>query len=159
MAKGGPEIQGFFDEQTSTISYLVWDPATKQGAVVDPVLNFNLRRSRVSTKSADAILAAAVQAGIRITRVLETHAHADHLSAAPYIKQKTGATIGIGEHISDVQKIFKPIFNATGKRVYEIPATLERVLLGHKLSRKGERGSIKKDVMAGDSCKLGRGDR
>lgn len=108
-----PEIQGFFDEQTSTVSYLVWDPATKQGVVVDPLLNFNLRRSRVSTKAADAILAAAVQAHVRITRVLETHAHADHLSAAPYIKQKTGATVGIGEHIADVQKIFKPIFNAT----------------------------------------------
>lgn len=108
-----PEVQGFFDEQTSTVSYLVSDPATRQAVVIDPVLNFNLRRSRVATKSADAVLAAAVQAGVRITRVLETHAHADHLSAAPYIKQKTGAPIGIGEHISDVQKIFKPIFNAT----------------------------------------------
>jgi len=108
-----PEIQGFFDEQTSSVSYLVWDPATKEGAVIDPLLNFNLRRSRVSTKAADAILGAAEKAGVKIMRILETHAHADHLSAAPYIKQKTGATVGIGEHISDVQKIFGPIFNAT----------------------------------------------
>lgn len=107
-----PEVQGFFDEQTSTVSYLVWDAATRQGVVIDPLLNFNLRRSRVSTKSADTILAAAVQAHVRIIRVLETHAHADHLSSAPYVKQKTGATIGIGEHIADVQKIFRPIFNA-----------------------------------------------
>jgi glyoxylase-like metal-dependent hydrolase (beta-lactamase superfamily II) len=64
-------------------------------------------------KSADAILAAAENAGLKIIRVLETHAHADHLSAAPYIKQKTGATVGIGEHIRDVQRIFGPIFNAT----------------------------------------------
>ena len=108
-----PEIQAFFDEQTNTVSYLVWDPDSKQAAVIDPVLDFDHRSGHVSVKSADVILAAAEKAGLKITRVLETHAHADHLSAAPYIKQKTGATVGIGEHIREVQRIFRPIFNAT----------------------------------------------
>lgn len=108
----GPEVQAFFDEQTSTVSYLVWDAGSRQGAVIDPVLDFDQRNGHASVKSADAILAAAQAAGVAITRVLETHAHADHLSAAPYIKQKTGADICIGEHIRDVQRIFAPVFNA-----------------------------------------------
>lgn len=107
-----PEIQAFFDEPTNTVSYLVWDPESRQGAVIDPVLDFDQRSGEASVKSADAILAAAEKAGIEITRVLETHAHADHLSAAPYIKLKTGAEVGIGEHIRDVQRIFRPVFNA-----------------------------------------------
>jgi glyoxylase-like metal-dependent hydrolase (beta-lactamase superfamily II) len=108
-----PEIQAFFDEQTNTVSYLVWDAERGQGAVIDPVLNFDHRNGHASVKGADAILAAAAKAGIKIMRVLETHAHADHLSAAPYIKLRTGAAVGIGEHIRDVQKIFRPVFNAT----------------------------------------------
>ena len=108
-----PGIQAFFDEQTNTVSYLVWDRDSKQAAVIDPVLDFDHRSGRASVKSANAVLAAAEKMGIKITRVLETHAHADHLSAAPYVKQKTGATVGIGEHIRDVQRIFRPIFNAT----------------------------------------------
>src|SRR5581483_5464089 len=100
------------DEPTNTVSYLVWDPESRQGAVIDPVLDFDQRSGEASVKSAGAILAAAEKAGIKITRVLETHAHADHLSAAPYIKLKTGAEVGIGEHIRDVQRIFRPVFNA-----------------------------------------------
>jgi glyoxylase-like metal-dependent hydrolase (beta-lactamase superfamily II) len=108
-----PGIQAFFDERTNTVSYLVWDLDSKLAAVIDPVLDFDHRSGHASVQSADAVLAAADKAGLTITRVLETHAHADHLSAAPYIKQKTGATVGIGEHIRDVQRIFRPIFNAT----------------------------------------------
>jgi glyoxylase-like metal-dependent hydrolase (beta-lactamase superfamily II) len=111
-ATARPEIQAFFDEPTNTASYLVWDPNSRQAAVIDPVLNFDGRSGHASVKSADAILAAADKAGLQITWVLETHAHADHLSAAPYIKLKTGAAVGIGEHIRDVQKIFRPTFNA-----------------------------------------------
>ena len=95
------------------MSYLVWDPATKQGAVIDPVLDYDHRSGKATVKSADAILAAAKAEGITIDWVLETHAHADHLSGAPYIKLKTGAKVGIGEHIRDVQRIFRPVFNAT----------------------------------------------
>lgn len=105
-------IQAFFDEPTNTVSYLVSDPATRQGAVIDPVLDWDYRSGEADTRSADAILAAAREQGVKITHILETHAHADHLTAAPYIKAKTGALIGIGEHIKDVQKIFRPVFAA-----------------------------------------------
>jgi glyoxylase-like metal-dependent hydrolase (beta-lactamase superfamily II) len=107
-----PHVKAFFDEPTNTVSYLVWDAATKQGALIDPVLDFDQRSGKAAVQSADAILAAAEQEGIRIGWVLETHAHADHLSGAPYIKLKTGAKVGIGEHIRDVQRIFRPVFNA-----------------------------------------------
>jgi glyoxylase-like metal-dependent hydrolase (beta-lactamase superfamily II) len=110
---GKPEIRGFFDEPTNTVSYLVWDSATKDGVVIDPVLNFDHRSGSATVESADAMLAAAKTLGIKIGTVLETHAHADHLSGAPYIKLKTDAKVAIGEHIKDVQKIFRPIFNAT----------------------------------------------
>jgi glyoxylase-like metal-dependent hydrolase (beta-lactamase superfamily II) len=106
-----PEIRAFFDEPTNTVSYLVWDPATLDGAVIDPVLDFDHRSGKANVHSADAILAAAKELGVKIGLVLETHAHADHLSGAPYIKLKTGAKVGIGEHIREVQKIFRPVFN------------------------------------------------
>jgi glyoxylase-like metal-dependent hydrolase (beta-lactamase superfamily II) len=112
-SSGRPEVRGFFDDATNSVSYLVWDGAGKEAVVIDPVLDFDRRDGRVSTKSADAILAAAEKAGLKIVRVLETHAHADHLSAAPHIKRQTGAGVGIGEHIADVQRIFRPVFNAT----------------------------------------------
>jgi len=108
-----PEIRAFFDEPTNTVSYLVWDPATHEGAVIDPVLNFDHRSGEAEVQSADAILAEANKLGVKIKQVLETHAHADHLSGAPYIKLKTGATVAIGEHIKEVPRIFRPVFNAT----------------------------------------------
>jgi len=107
-----PQIRAFFDEPTNTVSYLVWDPATKDGVAIDPVLNFDHRSGEATVQSADAMLAEAKKLGIKIVMVFETHAHADHLSGAPYIKLKTGAKVGIGEHIKDVQKIFRPVFNA-----------------------------------------------
>lgn len=107
-----PVIRAFFDESTNTVSYLVADPATNKAAIVDPVLDYDHRSGKASMASAQGILAAAHEAGYAIEWVLETHAHADHLSAAPYIKLKTGAKVGIGEHIREVQKIFRPIFDA-----------------------------------------------
>jgi glyoxylase-like metal-dependent hydrolase (beta-lactamase superfamily II) len=106
-------IRAFFDEPTNTVSYLVWDRGTMRGAIIDPVLDFDHRSGKASTASADQLLAAAEQEGVRIDWVLETHAHADHLSAAPYLKVKTGAKVGIGEHIREVQRIFRPVFNLT----------------------------------------------
>ena len=107
-----PAIRAFFDEPTNTVSYLVWDQATKNGAVIDPVLDWDNRSGEADTHSADAVLRAAAEEGVSIRLVLETHAHADHLTAAPYIKARTGAPIGIGEHIKDVQRIFRPVFDA-----------------------------------------------
>lgn len=108
-----PVIRAFFDEPTNTVSYLVHDPASKRAAVIDPVLDYDHRTGKAATTSADAILTTATADGLTIDWVLETHAHADHLSGAPYIKLKTNAKVGIGEHIRDVQKIFRPVFNAT----------------------------------------------
>ena len=109
---GMPIIRAFFDEPTSTVSYLVADPTTKAAAVIDPVLDYDPNAGAVDTHSVKAILREAEEAGYRILWVLETHAHADHLSAAPYIKAKTGARVGIGEHIRDVQQVFRAVFNA-----------------------------------------------
>ncbi len=106
-------IQAFFDPQTSTVSYLVTDPATKRSAIIDPVLDFDAATARVSTASADAILAAAQEQGVTIAWILETHAHADHLSAAHYLREKTGADVGIGARITQVQRLFAPMFGAS----------------------------------------------
>lgn len=110
MAK--PEIRAFFDAPTNTISYLVWDPATRAAAIIDPVLDWDHKAGTADTSFADRLLEAARAQDLTITWVLETHAHADHLTAAPYIKAATGAPIGIGEHIRDVQRIFRPVFDA-----------------------------------------------
>jgi len=110
---GAPIIQAFFDEPTNTVSYLVADPATKEAAVIDPVLDYDHNTGEVDTRSVEAILQAADESDYKVVWTLETHAHADHLSGSPYIKAKTGAKIGIGEHIKDVQRIFRPVFNAT----------------------------------------------
>jgi glyoxylase-like metal-dependent hydrolase (beta-lactamase superfamily II) len=108
-----PQIRAFFDEPTNTVSYLVWDPETLAAAVIDPVLDFDLANGKADTASVQKILSEASELGLSIEWALETHAHADHLSGAPFIKSRTGARIGIGEHIKDVQRIFRPIFNAT----------------------------------------------
>ncbi|QYJ07141.1 MBL fold metallo-hydrolase [Qipengyuania flava] len=108
-----PRIRAFFDEPTNTVSYLVWDPDSLRGAVIDPVLDFDLAAGTADIRSAETILDAAKDEGVQIDWVLETHAHADHLSAAPFIKAQTGAAIGIGEDIRKVQKLFRPVFGLT----------------------------------------------
>ena len=106
-----PDIRAFFDEATNTVTYLVADPATRRAAVIDPVLDYDHRSGRASARSADAVLLAAARRELQIDWILETHAHADHLSAAPYLRYRTGAQLGIGEHIREVQRIFRPVFN------------------------------------------------
>ncbi|HEX7011147.1 MAG TPA: MBL fold metallo-hydrolase [Steroidobacteraceae bacterium] len=108
---GEPGIRGFFDEPTNTVTYLVFDGAARKAVVIDPVLDYDHRSGKASVKSADAVLAAAAELGLEIEWILETHAHADHLSAAPYLHQRTGAKVGIGEHIREVQTVFRPVFN------------------------------------------------
>ncbi|HEY8003491.1 MAG TPA: MBL fold metallo-hydrolase [Phenylobacterium sp.] len=103
-------VQAFFDTATSTATYLVSDPATKTAAVIDPVLDFEPKGAKLSTASADAVLEAIRAQGLRLAYVLETHAHADHLSAADYIRRKTGAAVAIGAQITRVQQTFTPLF-------------------------------------------------
>jgi glyoxylase-like metal-dependent hydrolase (beta-lactamase superfamily II) len=107
-----PNIQPFFDEATFTVTYLVSDPATKKAAIIDSVLDFDPKSGRTSTASADAVLKAAKSKGLSVEWILETHAHADHLSASVHLKAQTGAKVAIGENIAKVQKVFRPIFNA-----------------------------------------------
>ena len=107
-----PIIHAFFDEATNTVSYLVGDPETKRAAVIDPVFDYDYKSGKASAHSVDEILKKAADEGLGIDWVLETHVHADHLSGAPYIKIKTGAKVAIGERIREVQKIFRPVFNA-----------------------------------------------
>lgn len=106
------EILPFFDEATNTASYLVIDKATKKAAIIDPVLDYDHRSGKASVGSVNKMLAAAKEKGVTIDWVLETHVHADHLSAACFVKRETGARVGIGEHVRDVQKIFRAVFNA-----------------------------------------------
>ncbi|WP_269715411.1 MBL fold metallo-hydrolase [Caulobacter sp. NIBR2454] len=111
-----PLVQAFFDPATSTVSYIVSDPQSRQAAIVDPVLDFDPKAARITTTSADRLLAHIADQGLALTYVLETHAHADHLSAAELIRERTGAKIVIGAHITDVQKTFGPLFDAEDVR-------------------------------------------
>lgn len=107
-----PSVQAFFDSATNTVSYIVHDPVTKKAAIIDPVLQFTPRNGRIATTSAEEMLAAANVQGLEIVYLLETHAHADHLSAAHHLRDVTGAPVVIGSHITQVQTIFAAMFEA-----------------------------------------------
>ncbi len=104
-------VESFFDEPTNTASYVIHDPATRQAAVIDSVLNFDAAAGRTSTGSADAIVDYVRREALTVGWLLETHAHADHLSAAPYLQQKLGGKLAIGREIITVQNVFGKIFN------------------------------------------------
>ena len=106
-----PIVTAFFDEQTNTYSYIVQDPLSKACAIIDPVLDFDSPSGTTSYEGADAIIAKVKQLGLQTEWIIETHAHADHLSAAPYIKQALGGKIAIGEKITTVQQTFGKLFN------------------------------------------------
>jgi len=106
-----PEISTFFDHETFTASHVVIDPASLSCAIIDSVLDFDPAAGRTSTLNADAIIAFVEGRGLTVQWIIETHAHADHLSAAPYLKQRLGGKTAIGEHIRDVQVVFGKIFN------------------------------------------------
>lgn len=106
-----PEVRGFFDEATNTISYVVKDPGSPACAIIDSVLDFDYASGRTDTRSADAIVAHVTAEGLAVEWILETHVHADHLSAAPYIQEKLGGKIAIGSEIRTVQDTFGKIFN------------------------------------------------
>lgn len=107
-----PQVTAFFDEATNTASYVVGDPASRSCAIVDSVLDYDAAAGRTSTEAADAIVAHVQAQGLVAQWIIETHVHADHLSAAPYLKEKLGGALGIGENIRSVQAIFGKIFNA-----------------------------------------------
>ena len=106
-----PEVLGFHDASSGTISYVVKDPDSKKCAVIDSVLDFDHSSGRTSTQNADKIIAFIEKNKLDIEWIIETHVHADHLSGAPYIQEKIGGKIGIGEHIRTVQDVFGKIFN------------------------------------------------
>ena len=106
-----PCVKAFFDERTFTASYVVHDPATKRAAIIDSVLDFDQASGRTSFASADAIIAYVGEEALQVQWLLETHAHADHLSAAPYLQEKLGGKLAIGAEIVTVQQVFGKIFN------------------------------------------------
>jgi glyoxylase-like metal-dependent hydrolase (beta-lactamase superfamily II) len=106
-----PDVTGFFHAHTFSIAYLVADPATKRAVIIDPVLDYDERAGRVSTGFADEMTAAVKAKGVTVDMILDTHPHADHFSAAAYLKEKLGAPTAIGEHVKDVQRLWKEIYN------------------------------------------------
>ena len=107
-----PDVRAFFDPATWTLTYIVKDPNSSSCAIVDSVLDYEAASGRTKTKSADQVIAMVESDNLTVEWILETHVHADHLSAAPYLHNKLGGKIGIGAHITDVQNIFGNLFNA-----------------------------------------------
>ncbi len=134
MSPRSPHVRGLFDSSTSTVSYIVADPATQAVAIIDPVLDFDSKAARTGTASADRLLEAT--AGLTLEWILETHTHADHLSAAPYIKAKRGGRIAIGACVAEVQQAWKrllnldPDFRADGSQFDRLFADEERFKIG-----------------------------
>lgn len=106
-----PSVKGFFDPDTNTISYVVSDPSSKQCAIIDSVLDYNANAASTSTASADVLIDYVRQQGLSVQWLLETHVHADHLSAAPYLQEQLGGILAIGSHIRTVQDVFAKVFN------------------------------------------------
>ncbi|HEY1414378.1 MAG TPA: MBL fold metallo-hydrolase [Caulobacteraceae bacterium] len=130
-----PQVRTFFDPATSTATHLVFDPAKGVGAIIDPVLDFDPKSGRVASRSADQVLEGAAALGLTISWILETHPHADHMTAAGYLKKKTGAKTAIGARILDIQKHFKPMFeaedvSADGREFDRLLADGDRLPLG-----------------------------
>ena len=107
-----PEVKTFFDEATFTATHVVWDPESQRAAVVDSVHDYDPKSGRTSTASADEVIDFVRREGLSVDWILETHVHADHLTAAPYLKEKIGGQIGIGASVAVVQGVFKSVFNA-----------------------------------------------
>jgi glyoxylase-like metal-dependent hydrolase (beta-lactamase superfamily II) len=117
MTTQRPDVKGFFDKRTFSIQYVVSDPATRKCAIVDPVLDFDEKSGATATRSADEILAYVREQGLDVQWILDTHPHADHFSAATYLKGKTGAPTAIGEKVVEVQKLWKGFYNWPDLRV------------------------------------------
>lgn len=145
-----PEVQGFYHEPTGSVAYLVTDPASNHAAIIDPVLDYDEKAGRISTRSADELLQEVRDRALTVDWILDTHPHADHLSAAAYLKEKLGAPMAIGEKVIEVQKLWTAIYNepdlaAAGKswdrlfgdgEVFSVGSLPGRVMLspGHTLA-------------------------
>lgn len=110
-AIGRPDVKAFYDSKTGSVQYVAACPATRKAVVIDPVWDFDEKAARVCTSNADEIAGYVKSAGLEVVRILDTHPHADHFSAAPYLKQKLGAPTAIGEQVVKVQKLWKGIYN------------------------------------------------
>ncbi|MEL6213677.1 MAG: MBL fold metallo-hydrolase [Pseudomonadota bacterium] len=108
---GAPDVSGFFDDATNTISYVVADPATNACAIIDSLLDYDQASGRTSTASAEKLVEFVSARNLSVEWIIDTHVHADHLTAAPFLREKLGGRIAIGERIADVQKVFAEIFN------------------------------------------------
>jgi glyoxylase-like metal-dependent hydrolase (beta-lactamase superfamily II) len=106
-----PNVHALFDSNTSTVTYVVFDEVGGGCAILDSVLDFDSKSGRTSTESADKVISFVTENRLTVEWILETHAHADHITAAPYLKKKLGGKIGIGQHIRDVQGVFQKVFN------------------------------------------------
>lgn len=130
-----PTVAAFFDPATHTVSYVVSDPATRRAAVIDPVLDYTPNNARTATASADALLAHIAEQELDLVWILETHAHADHLSAAQHLREKTGAPVVIGAAITQVQQVFRTLFalddvTADGRQFDRLVSEGDRLALG-----------------------------
>ncbi len=106
------QVESLFDPATYTFSHILWDGASKQGAIIDSVLDYDPKSGRSSTESADKLITRVKALGVQVQWILETHVHADHISAAPYLKQALGGQVAIGSHVRTVQETFGQLFNA-----------------------------------------------
>ncbi len=126
-----PDVRGFYDEPSGSIGYVVSDPDTKRAVIIDPVLDYDEKAGRISTKTADGMLAQVAERNLKIDWIFDTHPHADHLSAAAYLKDRTGAPTAIGEKIVDVQAIWRDIYN-------EPELSDRRQAMGQVVRRRGD---------------------
>ena len=110
--QGGPVVEGFFERRTSSIQYIVADPQTKRCAIIDPVLDFDPNSGATATHSADRLLSHVAKNRYELEWILDTHPHADHLSAAGYLNDRTGVPTAIGEKIVEVQRLWQKLYNA-----------------------------------------------
>lgn len=131
-----PNVQSFFDPMTFTVTHVVSDPVTQRAAIIDSVMDYDPKSGRTSMASADKVVAYVMTSGLTVDWLLETHAHADHLSGAPYLKEKLGGRIAIGRDICAVQTVFKKVFNAPDMDING--ADFDRLLDDGEILRIGE---------------------
>jgi len=136
-----PQVTSSFDEATNTASHIVRDPASRQCAVIDSVLDYDAASGRTAMESADELIALIRKQGLEVDWILETHVHADHLSAAPYIKERLGGALGIGENVRVVQDIFGKVFNA-GTEFRRDGSQFDRLFLDGECFRIGELDAV-----------------